>query len=309
MAQRPSWDRRIADLSERVLKPAARSRGNLFARKVSVVSTVTPPEDGEGLLNPLEVYLDRHAEGPGIWKWRHYFEAYHRHLAKFVGQEVRVVEIGVYSGGSLDMWRSYFGSDSCIYGVDIEEACKAYERDGVTIFVGDQGDYEFWRAFCRDVPPVDVVIDDGGHEPQQQIVTLESLLPHMRPGGVYLCEDIHGVENEFAAYASALVANLNAWQTGGKPTGFQSLVHSIHHYPFLTVIEKPATRRESFTAPKRGTQWQPFYNSYDSPTPGGDQQQQAASSESEPSTFRVFLWLAGRWGRRAAWLLSRPRHR
>jgi hypothetical protein len=46
-----------------------------------------------------------------------------------------------------------------------------------SIHIGDQGDREFWRAFRERVPPVDVLIDDGGHQPEQQIVTLEEMLP------------------------------------------------------------------------------------------------------------------------------------
>lgn len=48
---------------------------------------------------------------------------------------MNVVEIGIYSGGSLDMWSSYFGDQCHIYGVDIEDACKTYERDNVSVFV------------------------------------------------------------------------------------------------------------------------------------------------------------------------------
>src|ERR1700691_5478614 len=56
----------------------------------------------------LQPYLDGHEEGPGIWKWQHYFPIYDRHFAKFKGREVHVVEIGIYSGGSLGMWRHFF---------------------------------------------------------------------------------------------------------------------------------------------------------------------------------------------------------
>ena len=59
--------------------------------------------------NPLESYFDAHTTGPGIWKWRHYFDIYHRHFSKFVGKEVHILEIGIFSGGSLGMWKEYFG--------------------------------------------------------------------------------------------------------------------------------------------------------------------------------------------------------
>src|SRR6476620_11382860 len=60
--------------------------------------------------NPLREYFDAYTEGPGIWKWSHYFDLYHRHFGKFVGRNVNVLEIGIFSGGSLGMWKDYFGS-------------------------------------------------------------------------------------------------------------------------------------------------------------------------------------------------------
>jgi len=77
----------------------------------------------------LENYFDAHDKGAGIWKYRHYFPIYERHFRKFTGEEVHILEIGVYSGGSLEMWRHYFGERAFIYGVDINESCRVYEND------------------------------------------------------------------------------------------------------------------------------------------------------------------------------------
>src|SRR5688572_22405202 len=108
--------------------------------------------------NPLRAFFEARRTGPGIWKWQHYFDIYHRHLARFVGRQPHVMEIGVYSGGSLDMWRAYFGAGCRIYGVDLQPACKAYEREDTKIFIGDQGDRAFWRSL--QLPALDVLIDD-----------------------------------------------------------------------------------------------------------------------------------------------------
>lgn len=159
--------------------------------------------------NRMRHFFDNRTQGNGIWKWTHYFDIYDRHFNKFRGQEVHILEIGIYSGGSLEMWRDYFGPKAILYGVDIEAACRAYESDNVKIFIGDQADRMFWHEFRQKVPVLDIVIDDGGHQPQQQIVTLEELLPFLRSGGVYCCEDIHGKSNEFAAYIYNLGAKLN----------------------------------------------------------------------------------------------------
>jgi SAM-dependent methyltransferase len=213
----------------------------------------------------LEAYFDVHTEGPGIWKWRHYFPIYERHFRKFIGREVRVVEIGIFSGGSLGMWHDYFGEGAQVYGVDIEPACKAYEGPGTRVFIGDQADPAFWQGFLRDVPEFDIVIDDGGHAAQQLIPTLEALLPHLRPGGVYLCEDVCGRSHAFHDYLFGLSRHLHAvgpgdYENGIRPTRVQRTIDSVHLYPFVSVIEKRESRLDELVAPKHGTQWQPFYD-------------------------------------------------
>jgi hypothetical protein len=210
----------------------------------------------------LERFFDAHLEGPGIWKWRHYFPIYERHLAGFRGAAVDLVEVGVYSGGSLEMWHYYLGSGTNVFGVDVEPACMQYEAPGTRIFIGDQADSAFWERFLLEVPSMDIVIDDGGHEVEQQIATLEALLPALRPGGVYLCEDIHGPGHGFHAYVDGLRSALH--KTGDADFDIETKlwarsIDSIHTYPFVTVIEKrerPLDRLQSF---RRGTQWQPFY--------------------------------------------------
>jgi hypothetical protein len=86
-------------------KYASSWKRNPATEKNNVTGASTEPGD-----NPLWQYFTNHNEGRGIWKWNHYFPIYHRHFSKFIGKPVKILEIGIYSGGSLDMWRSYFGS-------------------------------------------------------------------------------------------------------------------------------------------------------------------------------------------------------
>ena len=219
--------------------------------------------------NPLLKYFSDHREGRGIWKFNHYFETYERHFARFRGREVHILEIGIYSGGSLEMWQNYFGPRCKVYGVDIEPRCKAYETESVRVFIGDQADRGFWKRFKQEVPVLDIVIDDGGHLPEQQIVSLEELLPHLRPAGVYLCEDVTSAFNEFAAYVCGLAQDLNSAYLESNPdnnerrsvyktTPFQSAVGGMHLYPFLTVVERTPAPVSELVAPKHGSQWEPF---------------------------------------------------
>lgn len=211
--------------------------------------------------NALWAYFQNNKTGPGIWKWHHYFEAYDRHLAKFRGRAPVVMEVGIYSGGSLGMWRSYFGAGCSIIGVDIEDACRVYESDGVRVIIGDQGDPEFWRGAKKNLPPVDVFIDDGGHTKSQQIITLEQMLPQMAPGGVFICEDIHGTRNGFMAFVSGMAGLLHKTEKrdgGDVPDEIQRQIHSIHIYPYMVVVEKRPAPLDALTLGKQGTEWQPF---------------------------------------------------
>lgn len=228
----------------------------------------SPPERPTGLpqeANPLTDYFNALTEGPGLWKWLHYFDIYHRHFKKFIGREVHVLEVGIYSGGSLGMWREYFGKGCQIYGMDIEPACMTYKAEGIDVFIGDQSDRDFWKRFRGTVPKVDIVIDDGSHDPEHQRITLEEMLPHIQPGGVYLCEDIGSKANRFGGYVSGLACGMNdAEKTVGVfdaptiPSGFQASVGSVTQYPFVTVIEKLENNPGLFTSHKHGTEWQPY---------------------------------------------------
>jgi hypothetical protein len=227
----------------------------------------TPPSARS---NPLRTFFNERKTGHGIWKWDHYFDIYDRHFSRFRGGKVHVLEIGVYSGGSLDMWKHYFGPQASIYGADIEPACKSYESESIKIFVGDQADRKFWSQVRQQVPRLDIVIDDGGHHPEQQIVTIEELLPHMQPGGIYLCEDVHEIFNPFASYVHGMAHRLNDFgQAVHSPdnnerrivcrtTQFQSAVGSVHLYPYVTIVERNTSPVAELVAPKHGTTWQPY---------------------------------------------------
>lgn len=241
------------------------SRGTAFSAKGQASGPVSETP------NALLSYFDSVKEGPGIWKWLHYFDIYERHFSKFVGRDVHVMEVGIYSGGSLQMWRKFFGKNCHVYGVDIEQACMAYKCEGIEVFIGDQADRSFWARVRQAAPTIDILIDDGGHLPEQQRITLEEMLPHIRPGGVFLCEDIHCTPNHFTAYVQGIASRMSAtlpFETPDGPTGsgtpfmktseFQSVIDSIHFYPFVAVIEKRARTLERLSAPKHGTKWEPF---------------------------------------------------
>lgn len=203
-------------------------------------------------MNDLEAFFYKH-EGRLIHKWHHYFEIYDKHLSRFRGKPISVLEFGVSQGGSLEMWKHYFGPQAAISGVDINPNCKQLEESGIQIFIGDQQDREFLRALAKKLPSIDVLIDDGGHTMEQQIATYEELFPLVAPNGVYLVEDLHTSywkkwgggyrrSRTFVEYSKHFIDQINAWHSHepGKlrVSDFTKSVHSLHYYDSVLVIEK-----------------------------------------------------------------------
>jgi 23S rRNA U2552 (ribose-2'-O)-methylase RlmE/FtsJ len=188
-----------------------------------------------------------------IHKWEHYFDIYKTHFSRFCGQSPKILEIGISHGGSLQMWKDYFGEGCEIYGLDIDPICKTLEEPGIEIFIGSQSDRDFLRDFKNKIGQVDILIDDGGHLMNQQIITFEELFDIVQENGVYLCEDLHtsywseyggGLRrNEsFIEYSKNFIDYINSYHwrettyVDGKP--FADSVKSISYYDSVLVIEK-----------------------------------------------------------------------
>jgi len=109
-------------------------------------------------------------------KYKNYFPVYEKLFSKYREKKITFVEIGVLSGGSLFMWRNYFGKNARIIGIELNPEAKKFEKDGFEIFIGNQSDENFWENFFKKVGNVDIVLDDGGHTNFQQIVTCSSCI-------------------------------------------------------------------------------------------------------------------------------------
>ncbi len=69
------------------------------------------------------------------------------------------------------MWRDWLGPDARIIGIDMNPAAEQWRDHGFEIIIGDQGDPLFWDQAMATIGPFDVLLDDGGHQSFQQIVT------------------------------------------------------------------------------------------------------------------------------------------
>ena len=120
-----------------------------------------------------------------------YFQAYEEMFEKYVGKKITFVEVGVLQGGSLFMWREYFGKDARIIGIDLHPNAKELEKHGFEIFIGSQSDKNFWKDFYSKVGKIDILLDDGGHVNDQQIITLGESVHNINDDGIIVIEDVH----------------------------------------------------------------------------------------------------------------------
>lgn len=124
-------------------------------------------------------------------KYDSYFPVYEALLQKYIDREVTIVEVGVFNGGSLFMWRQFFGPKARIIGIDLNPDAREWEKHGFEIYIGDQSSEKFWTDLFQKIGKVDVLIDDGGHTNRQQIVTSHYAIQNINDGGLLIVEDVH----------------------------------------------------------------------------------------------------------------------
>jgi len=130
-----------------------------------------------------------------------YIEPYARLLEPYRHTAKVVLEIGIMAGLSLRMWEEYFDGASEVHGIDlcdqphggfadlrpmIAEGTHKISLLDATSWL--QVMKQFWHT------RFDVVIDDASHELAHQLKTYEIFRDLMRPGGIYIIEDVNNLD-------------------------------------------------------------------------------------------------------------------
>lgn len=130
----------------------------------------------------------RHSRPPRGHGYSIFYEHYFEPLRD---SPIRLLEIGVLDGRSLATWADYFPKAQ-LYGLDIDPACARFAGPRTKIFTGSQTDRQLLARVRDEVPEgFDIIIDDGSHYVDHVITSFDELFPHLRPGGLYVIEDLH----------------------------------------------------------------------------------------------------------------------
>lgn len=186
-----------------------------------------------------------------VHKWQHYLPIYERYFASHRGTPFKMLEIGVFKGGSLELWRKYFGPEATLFGIDINPAAAGYVDAPNEVRIGSQDDPDFLRKVVAEMGGVDVVLDDGSHVARHQRASFDALFPLLSEGGIYMIEDTHtaywrdfegGYRRRGTAIedAKGLVDDIHGWYHGRQG---RTDIGAISFHDSIIVIEKAKQQR------------------------------------------------------------------
>ncbi len=205
-----------------------------------------PPADQDDL------YAIWHSIPHGL-KWLHYFPIYERFFGEYRKRPIRFLEVGVFQGHSLKMWRRYFHPDTVIVGIDINPDCTRFEDapSNVHVRIGDQSDTVFLEKVIREFGPFDIILDDGSHICSHMVKTFDyAFLNGLTDNGLYLAEDTH--TNFWLNYRDQTYSFIDL----GKDLVDYSHAHYVNHETIADFEKGNPQRLSSISVPRIGREIQ-----------------------------------------------------
>lgn len=156
----------------------------------------------------LMMWASKYRKGPKARRHQSSLKAYELLTQKMCrkGREIRMLEIGVQSGGSIQMWRWFFGTSRLRYvGIDTNPLSAAWADETVHIYVGSSQHRELLNKIVRHHGPFDLIVDDGGGKSSMMDSSFDGLYPEALAADGILC-----IENLNNVYRKETTAP-NAW--------------------------------------------------------------------------------------------------
>ena len=235
---------------------------------------------GEMPLEPcgFRPFFDHNLEGPGIHKWLHSFAVYEREFGRWCdaarSPKFRMLEIGIQSGGSMKMWLTAFGKRlELLVGVDVDPATRTWQSlaSNVRVEISSQADAQLWARLENKFGGFDIILDDGSHIEEDIVKTYVEGFRLVRPGGVYVIEDITQENAEAVRRifwsperTMGLMNKMHSHAEGERQccnitaNWVQTHVEYLAVYPNMVAIRKrmnPLSRH--LVTQRRGSQWTP----------------------------------------------------
>lgn len=139
----------------------------------------------------LDLYRDH--RGKVTDRWLAYLHQYERIFAPWRDKPVRLLEIGIQNGGSLEIWARYFPDARILVGCDIDPLCErlTYDDPRISVVVGDASSGDTEARIGAISPQWDLVIEDGSHQSRHIVDAFARFFPRVVEGGMFIAEDLH----------------------------------------------------------------------------------------------------------------------
>ena len=126
-------------------------------------------------------------------RWRAYIIQYDLLFAPWRDRPVRMLEIGIQNGGSLEIWARYFPNAKVLLGCDINPLCTnlTYDDPRIHIIVGDASSENTERQILAVSSEWDIIIEDGSHQSRHIVDAFARFFPQISAGGMFIAEDLH----------------------------------------------------------------------------------------------------------------------
>ena len=153
-------------------------------------------------MNKLTEIANRHETDKGsvdhggyINSCHNYTEFYYDYFQKLKDskKKVYILEIGVYTGGSLEMYNEFFENNCEIYAIDIDLSKNKYSAPNVHLYQFDATVKDNVENFVKETNNIkfDIIIDDGSHRPLHQFRSLLYFHNLVNEDSIYILEDLH----------------------------------------------------------------------------------------------------------------------
>jgi hypothetical protein len=162
-----------------------------------------------------EISKQYHSDKGSVY--HNYLEIYEKYFSKYRNSLENFLEIGLWEGDSIRMWRDYFNVGNLV-GADILDLSHVV-LPNTQIHICDQSDrQQLGNLIDSSYDSYDIIIDDGGHWQHQQQITLGFMFPFLKSGGVFVIEDLHTANHPAYTIPGdvATLEILHEWHSSGK---------------------------------------------------------------------------------------------
>ena len=125
-------------------------------------------------------------------KWSIYFDQYENKLSQYKKFPIKLFEIGIENGGSLEIFSKYFSNAELILGCDIDPNCEKlqYDKSNIKVIIGDAKKEGIKNEIIKH-SKFDIIIDDGSHNSDDIVRSFCNYFNHLKDDGLYIIEDLH----------------------------------------------------------------------------------------------------------------------